>query len=782
MTIEKMGLSPIDVRDYTDNGDDIQRRFRYQSAYTVLKSLYLLEADSEYEEIYCEQFDDILVKLKGENKYIAIQVKTRLESKTPFKTNDEEIIGSLIRFIRLNIKFPDMFVRFVLATNSGFWQEIKTDYNNLAYILNTIKSRDIQSEPNITRLIKQISNVEGFIEEEIFSALKKVVLEDNLPKFDDIQMSITKELNNMGICKELSFKECDLISSALIDLMYRASSLSESSQMRYYFVLKEKCEKIKEATVIEGKRIDKYKLLEFIKKFNYKKYKHLKESIPQTKLLIGRDSEIEQLSEGFSKYNTIQVGGISGIGKTSVVAKFVKLIQNDTLWISFKSVNNIDLFFLKVADYLFSLHEDSKLLNIIENPAFSDEYKIKITVQLLEHYGTCLVIDGLDNDNYSFSRFLEECNMYFQNAKLIITTKQSLKMCKFNNPIFPFNLNRLDTPYGVLLLKKYLKSTIYEGLDDEILEIIVNKVNGHPYFIKFVAELANSVSLTSLLDEFSNLTTEEIHSYISSKILEGLTNTEKNLLVNLSIFRIPFKIAVVRFLLGDVNVYKEFITLVNKFLISNSFEGHYEIHDTIVEYLYSHIPDRELKDIHKKAVNYYISLEDRVVNESIELVFHAIESDQVELAKNESEKFLGKLMSIGYFDIAYRLAEELLEKEITKSWGHLYYTIGRVLRFKSEIQKALDIFRKGISQGITDKYKDAIKHEYASMLIIISKGSEGDEYFKEGVRIQKELVSSPDEKISISARLSIAHVQIETGHIEGLNELENLVPELTLVK
>src|SRR4030067_878547 len=84
--------------DTADTGDDTQRRFRCQAAYAATLSLDLLNPTSEFEELFCEHREDILVR-KKDKSFIGIQVKTRESGRDLFKANDPEIINSLKRFV-----------------------------------------------------------------------------------------------------------------------------------------------------------------------------------------------------------------------------------------------------------------------------------------------------------------------------------------------------------------------------------------------------------------------------------------------------------------------------------------------------------------------------------------------------------------------------------------------------------------------------------------------------------------------------------------------------------
>ena len=59
-----------------DTGVYTLRRFRYQAAFAAVYSLRLVTNNPEYEEVFCEHYEDLLVNRK-DRKYYWKQVKTR---------------------------------------------------------------------------------------------------------------------------------------------------------------------------------------------------------------------------------------------------------------------------------------------------------------------------------------------------------------------------------------------------------------------------------------------------------------------------------------------------------------------------------------------------------------------------------------------------------------------------------------------------------------------------------------------------------------------------------
>lgn len=245
---------PDKVLNDTDRGDDTLRRYRYQAAYAALISLDLLKEDCEFEEIFCEHHEDILVKGK-DNRFIGIQVKTRKHGRGPFTFSDQEITTSLIKFIKLEYEHPDHFKRYVIAANCGFWQKSPNE-SNLVYCLNALRKKEaaILNNAGFLKRVKKLANATKCDETFVTKVLRKVRTEES-PSLDAYESLLVKE---MAEIPKLAGERVDVINKAanlLIDAMVRAGSLAHTSARSAYFAILDNPETAKTDQVIRGKRV-----------------------------------------------------------------------------------------------------------------------------------------------------------------------------------------------------------------------------------------------------------------------------------------------------------------------------------------------------------------------------------------------------------------------------------------------------------------------------------------------------------------------------------------------
>ena len=259
-------ITPDKTLSATDPGDDTQRRYRYQAVYAAIISLDLLDEESEFEEIFCEQHEDTLVK-KKDGTFIGIQVKTRAPGRHLFKSNDEQIIKSLLRFVELSVEYPNHFSRFVLATNYAFWSE-KKNSRNLRYILKLAKEAVKESPPQLHRflsgyikkLIKKVNlgtNV-SVTHDMILNVLYQVELQDDLPKFDDVESRLAiHNIPTFYDVGEAGYDDLLRAAKALINKMFEAAALQHVSAKQMYFALYSNPAQARTDAIIDGKRISK---------------------------------------------------------------------------------------------------------------------------------------------------------------------------------------------------------------------------------------------------------------------------------------------------------------------------------------------------------------------------------------------------------------------------------------------------------------------------------------------------------------------------------------------
>jgi len=253
--------SPDQILSKKDKGDEIQNRFRYQNACACFISLNLLSEDRKFDELYCEQHEDILLKLIN-GKFSGIQIKTKNLDLAPFDLNDEAIYNSFKRFVEHNINFPDKFESYIFATNAGL---LKSDSKGVKEYIDWLISNDItiieKSKKEFGRFTNNIAKELKVPLDVVINALIKVKFKEGLPHDGDIYDKISAKLWNTEECSSSYVRVIKEITEKLIKLHDDASSLKIESD---YAFLSDNPEKEITKEKIEKKRITVDKLLNVI--------------------------------------------------------------------------------------------------------------------------------------------------------------------------------------------------------------------------------------------------------------------------------------------------------------------------------------------------------------------------------------------------------------------------------------------------------------------------------------------------------------------------------------
>ena len=255
------------IVDANDGGDDVQNRFHYQHAYAAIMSIHLIEDKPEFTELYCEHFEDILMKRK-DSKYAGLQVKTRNLDQTPFKTSDTAIKKTLKRFFKLERDYENYFYRYAFVTNGGFWHE-KQNYNNLPFLINKIsdyKNISILEDSDFNKITEIADDLNGVDAETVFRTLKKFEITTGAG-LEDIDSRFINILSQSSDLSGKSYPDLYELSKRLISKMAEASSLTYSSPEHDYFILSANPHLAANAEILEGKRITKEKIMTIIQDF-----------------------------------------------------------------------------------------------------------------------------------------------------------------------------------------------------------------------------------------------------------------------------------------------------------------------------------------------------------------------------------------------------------------------------------------------------------------------------------------------------------------------------------
>ncbi len=488
--------------------------------------------------------------------------------------------------------------------------------------------------------------------------------------------------------------------------------------------------------------------------------------IPSVYQFVGRRNEIDNLNSAFNKYNTFLIGGISGIGKTYFIAKFLSDVPSfHLLWIDCQVVDNQVLFFEYYAKFIKQTFKDNSVLEALSST--DNEQINRVIVFSLQKYNCCIVFDGLNSSKYDLYSLLKTLNKSLSNSKIIVITNYNWDTITFQNPIYRITLKGIDKNSFWELLRGYN----VPNLNSEHSLKIHRSVDGHPYLLKLCVSILQYQPIDYFVDQLDSQKLEEISDYVKSKALETIDVEGLELLKKLSLFEIPFRYSIGEYILPK-HFNKLFRNLKDRFLIETFQDYFFIIPEFIKKQILAENREWDIS-LYTQFVNYLKSSKSDIrIVEKNALIYFALNTNDIEMAKSEAHGFLLYLMGAGKFNFASKVSSDLLNDVRLQTWGFLYVIKGRIARFQKQYEVALENYNRSTALLSDIGEIEKIDYEKASMLVYLSQ-SLGDTSRKDALKIYQRLINSSNISIVIQCHSALARLLMDEGkYKEAVKKLE----------
>ena len=251
---------------------------------------------------------------------------------------------------------------------------------------------------------------------------------------------------------------------------------------------------------------------------------------------IGRKDELKELKKRFEKFNTIIVQGVSGIGKSSIVASFVETIKNyHVFWFKCDTVDNKEPFLVTFSSFLIQNFKDYSLKKYLSEG--NEALIVKNLIYLLNKYPVCIVYDALNDLSHELFSYSQILNEKINNSKILITTTIDFDILSWSNHPFKLKLSGLSVESFAKACELYdLKNISNAGFN-----FLYKSTGGHPYLLKLAASLSVYYPIEDLIKSLNKGTTKDFETYVSSIIISKLSKVEVKLLTYILSLQIPFR-------------------------------------------------------------------------------------------------------------------------------------------------------------------------------------------------------------------------------------------------
>jgi ATP/maltotriose-dependent transcriptional regulator MalT/DNA-binding transcriptional ArsR family regulator len=364
--------------------------------------------------------------------------------------------------------------------------------------------------------------------------------------------------------------------------------------------------------------------------------------------IIGRDYELKALQD--EQIPFFFIAGMAGIGKTSLVKKFVeeRREQNkkpDTqgsllvFWHRFKEIDTLS-FLMGRMSIFFSRNNVNDLVRYLDTQSSNsssfasahDSTILDIAIYSFDKVNNCLLIfdDYHKVRDEKISIFLRQLQQHFHNQdKYAYSKNKVIVLSRLKPSFFLDNINSRELILSGLSLaeaKEMASTFATTEIDEPNILKIWNKFRGHPMALKLYWLSAREKNKDDdyLLPK-NSLSTRNLQLYLQKEILEILEDEEINILLTMSVFRTPVKVYAlkdkgisIRGGLRRRNLNHILHSLEKKVLINRTNDKELILHDLLRESLYSMLAYPE--ETHAYAAQYHLS--ERTTESLVESIYH----------------------------------------------------------------------------------------------------------------------------------------------------------------
>lgn len=448
-------------------------------------------------------------------------------------------------------------------------------------------------------------------------------------------------------------------------------------------------------------------------------------SAPRIKSFVGREAELRMLKEKPKVFIT----GISGIGKTSLAAKYATGLKEPVFWHAMREVDSLDYLLLKMSSFLDSIGR--KNLSRMTSLGVSKRMIIDYCISELRRVRSIIVIDDfqLCRDK-NVATFIEDLSLSEPSLKIVLISRENTPPARGYQVI---NLAGLTIDESRLLLsnagKKHDLSTI-------------SSLGGYPLALSLICKISEEKA-----------TIETLSSILAAKIRKELGTSEREVLCWASAIRDAFTLEELNYVL-ERNVAREVGLLLSRGLISPRSRTFY-VHEFVRNVAASLQSDP--KSIHEKLGHHYAS--DPDPTSTIEAIYHFGEAGNsghlVGLIKEKASRLVYSGFSEPFLSVL-NLLKKKVHDPVVRGWILLW--VAMIEKMSGNYSISRDIFEEIIKSSKNVDEELAIKATLGlgQTLDFLGRKEESVETLQKALTAERRKIKMEDIEANILLSLGIA--------------------------
>ncbi|MCL4325822.1 MAG: DUF835 domain-containing protein [Candidatus Thermoplasmatota archaeon] len=335
--------------------------------------------------------------------------------------------------------------------------------------------------------------------------------------------------------------------------------------------------------------------------------------IPKRVNILDRDRELTEITEAITRQGSsvVMICGVAGSGKTTVATEVAHRVSSkmNVFWLNLYEWSNVVGILKDISDMFSTMHKTA-LKDYMQKKDMDINDALKIVERELSDTTTLIVIDNFHKsmkDGSAIVNALVEHNL--QNLKFIILSREKVDL--FSNRV----MESLEVSFTIQYLDDFSAKDVMDiannkikSLDRKDIKEIYDRIGGNPEAILI------SVSPEDIKNPTSNL-----YSFVYDELYSALSREEKDMLSQLSIYRRAVDMEA--FTIKSMETMEVMNRLIRKSFIKYH-DGKYSPYK-IIQQFFINQGGTVIWELHKKAANYLINM-DNMDKEGIEeLLYHA---------------------------------------------------------------------------------------------------------------------------------------------------------------
>ncbi len=396
-------------------------------------------------------------------------------------------------------------------------------------------------------------------------------------------------------------------------------------------------------------------------------------TFPRFQYFIGRKSELEQLKSNYH----VMVTGISGIGKTALVAEFARKCENPVFWHDTNEMDTLDYILMKFAVFLshFDKRDASKLIEL----GAEKRYIIDHIIFDLKHINPLIVFDDLDKcRDSSIISFVRNIINAEPKIRLIAISKRNFDLTPYLKVI---NLGPLSFDESYELLKA--RGKIHDPKT-------ISNLSGYPLALTLFNGKRNEEMIS-----------ERVTDLVASEILAQLNGQRLYILQVAALFRTPFTIKQLNETVG-LNVQDQIEELTELgYIYKRGIK--YRVHD-LIRVALSSVRNLDYENLHFKIANTYLDWDNP--GSILEALYHISLSNHSQELISLLKKGSAILIDEGYIESFLAALKEVipnLTDTRARGWCRLWEA--KLEQMMGRYSVSLELFQetKEIATKISDQ-------------------------------------------------------------------------------